>query len=61
MELFEPLQLDDFDEHTEYVKTNYIDRDVTKVNLGELKSTLEVGLRSIIKIEFDRYREVYYA
>ena len=32
MELFEPLKLHDFDSYDEYVKENYIDRDLDEID-----------------------------
>jgi hypothetical protein len=52
MELFEPLKLDDFDDHGDYVAKNYTDRDLSTVNIGKITQNLNRELVKIMGLEF---------
>ena len=58
MELFEPLKLDDFDDHNDYVHQNYIERDLHTVDLGEIRKNLNKELIKVMNVEFQRYKDM---
>ena len=60
MELLEPLKLDDYANHEDYIKQNYLERDLAEVDLEFMKRKLKGGLVRIIKREFGRYRILKY-